>query len=236
MTSLLLIRRRYVHNTAISKLQQLEEAEDVQNCRCRLSDLVKHLIGLPEETSWMTPTERILLFSLVLSLRPKWYLEIGTFRGGSALIANAAMNASLNREGRLILVDPNPQIAPEHWSLLSARSTLIAEPSPGALRSLPREAVGKVDFALIDGDHSYQGVLQDAKGVLSVMRPGGLIVFHDSFFSEVKQAIDRFVLDASSCVTDYGLLSKEFVSQALEDGRQVRWGGLRAVFVLSTSC
>src|SRR3954465_12436830 len=41
----------------------------------------------------MTRGERLMLFSLTFALRPARYLEIGTFRGGSAMIVCAAMEA-----------------------------------------------------------------------------------------------------------------------------------------------
>src|SRR5512143_1891755 len=63
---------------------------------------------------WMTRAERLLLYTLAFCLRPKRYLEIGTLKGGSALLVNAALN-SLQAEGRLVCVDPKPQMDPEHW-------------------------------------------------------------------------------------------------------------------------
>src|SRR5688572_15655865 len=43
--------------------------------------------------AWLTGSERLLLFTLIYSLRPERYLEIGTLQGGSALIVSAAMDA-----------------------------------------------------------------------------------------------------------------------------------------------
>lgn len=223
------------HNFVIAKLQGSAAQVDLQGKPLRLNTVLEHLAAIPDDVSWMTPAERLLLFSLVLSLRPRWYLEIGTFKGGSALIACAAMNAAENREGKLILIDPNAQIAPEHWSFLEERSLLIKEPSPAALRCIPPEARGQIAFALIDGDHSFQGALSDARAVLPLMCPGGMMVFHDGFYDEVRRAIDQFVQEHTDQVTDYGLFSREYVGQVLEDGQQVKWGGLRLVFVRGAS-
>jgi len=38
---------------------------------------------------------------------------------------------------------------------------------------------GKVDFLFIDGDHTYEGVKADFEMYSSLVRPGGLIAFHD---------------------------------------------------------
>ena len=38
---------------------------------------------------------------------------------------------------------------------------------------------GKTDFLFIDGDHTYQGVKADFEMYAPLVRPGGLVVFHD---------------------------------------------------------
>ena len=39
--------------------------------------------------------------------------------GGSALVVAAAMDAA-RYDGRIVCVDPNPNIAPEHWARLES--------------------------------------------------------------------------------------------------------------------
>jgi predicted O-methyltransferase YrrM len=36
-----------------------------------------------------------------------------------------------------------------------------------------------VDFLFIDGDHRYEGVLADWRDYAPLVRPGGLVAFHD---------------------------------------------------------
>ncbi len=51
-----------------------------------------------------------------------------------------------------------------------------------------------IDFLFIDGDHSYEGVKADYDNYFSLVRPGGVIVFHDivgywtvkKFWDEIK--------------------------------------------------
>lgn len=53
----------------------------------------------------------------------------------------------------------------------------------------------KADFLFIDGDHSYEGVKSDYENYQDLVRPGGLVVFHDvigywtvnKFWNEVKK-------------------------------------------------
>jgi predicted O-methyltransferase YrrM len=177
---------------------------------------------------WMTRAERLLLYTLTFTLRPRRYLEIGTLKGGSALLVNAALN-SLQAEGRLVCVDPNPQIAPEHWQLLAARTTLLTGYSPDILPQARDTAGGPFDFILIDGDHTYQGALRDGRGVLPFAADGAYLLFHDSFFPDVACAIDELAQHAG--LVDYGTLTREVTVQTDGAGRAVEWGGLRMLQV-----
>jgi predicted O-methyltransferase YrrM len=177
---------------------------------------------------WMTRAERLLLYTLSFTLRPERYLEIGTLQGGSALLVAAAMDA-LNTGGRLICVDPKPQIIPEHWQRLANRTLLLEGHSPDILPQACEMAGGKFDLILIDGDHTYAGALRDAQGVLPFAADGAYILFHDSFFVEVARAIDDFVLEHAQELVDFGSLTREYTSAP--DFDSVQWGGLRMVQV-----
>ena len=51
-----------------------------------------------------------------------------------------------------------------------------------------------VDLIFIDGDHSYKAVLEDTEVALRLIRPGGLIIWHDYIFryrSSVVKAVDE---------------------------------------------
>jgi predicted O-methyltransferase YrrM len=58
--------------------------------------------------------------------------------------------------------------------------TLIRADShdPRTVRSLDR-LKGSVDLLFIDGDHSYEGVRADFENYAPLVRPGGLVAFHD---------------------------------------------------------
>jgi predicted O-methyltransferase YrrM len=60
-----------------------------------------------------------------------------------------------------------------------------------------------IDFLFIDGDHTYEGVKADFRDYASLVRPGGVIAFHDilprpdlpniqvnRFWSEVREKYD----------------------------------------------
>jgi predicted O-methyltransferase YrrM len=49
---------------------------------------------------------------------------------------------------------------------------------PHTLRSV-RDLEGAVDLLFIDGDHGYDGVRADFENYAPLVKPGGLIAFHD---------------------------------------------------------
>jgi predicted O-methyltransferase YrrM len=164
---------------------------------------------------WMTRAERLLLFTLAFTLRPARYLEIGTLHGGSALIVCAAMDAG-QTDGRIVCLDPHPQIAAETWARLQQRATLITGFSPAALPEAKRAAGGDFDLILIDGDHSRAGVLRDANAVFSVAGAGAHILFHDCFNPDVKAGIDEFARKHAGRLIDSGPMTREITSEACQ--------------------
>lgn len=179
---------------------------------------------------WMTRAERLMLFSLAFCLRPRSYLEIGTFQGGSALIVANAL-AALESKARIFCVDPQPKIAPEDWAQLESRAQLFQGYSPQILGEVAQAAGMPFDLVLIDGDHSYTGALRDAQGVLPYVASGGYIVFHDAFHPEVGRAIDHFLDRHPGAITDMGMMTREVTVMHDEHGNEVEWGGLRLVCV-----
>ena len=171
---------------------------------------------------WMTMSERVLLYGLIAGLRPRRCLEIGTFKGGSALIITAALDDL--GEGRLACVDPEPKVLPEHWATIAHRATLFAAPSPAILPEAAREVGGKFDFALIDGDHSTEGVLRDIQGTLPLLEDHAYLLFHDAHNADTAEGIDLAVRNPQNGLVDAGILSTE---KTLDSVPGVFWGGLR---------
>ncbi len=180
---------------------------------------------------WMTAAERFMLFTLAFTLRPARYLEIGTLHGGSAMLVAAAMDA-VGTNGRLVCLDPNPQIAAENWSRIQHRATLLRGLSPDALPEARALAGGLFDLILIDGDHTGTGVLRDATGVLSVAAPGSHILFHDCFNPDVASGITEFLRTTVGRVRDAGPMTREITHEPDHNGAPAVWGGLRLVTVV----
>lgn len=176
---------------------------------------------------WMTRAERLTLYSLIFSLRPARYLEIGTFKGGSAMIACAAMDAQ-KTAGRIFCVDPEPQMSPEHWQSISHRAVMLKGFSPEVLPKAREMADGPFDFALIDGAHTFAAVLADAVGVWPLMAVDGYLIFHDAYHPDVARAIEAFLAQASSAA-DCGHISRELTRENGSADPQKQWAGLRLI-------
>lgn len=133
--------------------------------------------------------ELALLVDLVLDLQPRTVLEIGTCHGGSL----AAWCQCATPDARIVSIDlPHGQFggtdANVHGShLLSYRREaqdlrLVTGDSHDALihaAIAPLFTPDGIDFLFIDGDHTYDGVRQDFETYARMVRPGGLIAFHD---------------------------------------------------------
>jgi predicted O-methyltransferase YrrM len=149
------------------------------------------------------------LTSLLTILRcslPSRILEIGTASGGTLF----AFTRVASSDAHLLSVDlpggPGGNGYPdwkiplfERFALPCQRIDLIRDDShdPTVFRRVVALLRGRcLDFLFIDGDHSYSGVKRDFEMYSPLVRPGGLIAFHDimfiddvhAFWNEVKVA------------------------------------------------
>jgi predicted O-methyltransferase YrrM len=113
-------------------------------------------------------------------------LEIGTYQGVSAaIIARALAPGAL-----LHCVDPWPETKEGQnnpcWSICQRHLRRSGVKNRiRILRGHSREVASQVpdwlDFAFIDGDHSWEGIKTDWTIVSERMLPGGVVCLHDSF-------------------------------------------------------
>lgn len=135
------------------------------------------------------PFEIEKLYQKICSLSPQKVLEIGTARGGTLYLWTQAATD----DAVIVSVDlpggdfggayPESRIPfYESFARPSQKLHLLRCDShePETLRSV-QAIFGKepLDFAFIDGDHTYEGVKADFSLYGPLVRPGGLICFHD---------------------------------------------------------
>jgi predicted O-methyltransferase YrrM len=167
--------------------------------------------------------ERVALYSLVFGLQPRNCLEIGTFRGGSTAIICGALDDT--GRGTLACVDPTPLVTPELWSQLKHRCTMFKGCSPDVLQKVAASVKDRFDFVFIDGNHTYECLSSDIRGVTPYLADHAVVVFHDAHYEGVRRAIDEAVSGASEFV-DFGLISVEPTVLREGDGA-VSYAGLR---------
>lgn len=123
------------------------------------------------------------LLRLLEAQKPKTMLEIGTYRGGTLFLFSRVSSPA----ARIISLDfryPSPEYF-KSLSKLAARGQNIRciqadSHAPETLQRINRLLGGQpLDFLFIDGDHSYAGVKRDFELYAPLVRPGGIIAFHD---------------------------------------------------------
>jgi predicted O-methyltransferase YrrM len=171
----------------------------------------------------MRMPERVALYGLVFGLQPRNILEVGTFRGGSTAIICGALDDT--GFGQVACVDPMPQVDAELWGCLQHRCRMFTGPSPGILPTVAQEVGAPFDFALIDGNHTYDYLRADITGVLPLMADDAYLLFHDAHYGDVKRAIDEAVKSHRTLI-DCGLVSVE-PTVLHENGQTTAWAGFR---------
>ncbi len=125
------------------------------------------------------------LVSWVAELDPEVIVEIGSMDGGTLrawqAIAPDADLVSISLTGGPYGGGSVPEgLADHHLDQDSHKKSTLA--------ALVRILDGRpIDFLFIDGDHSYEGVRQDFDMYSTLVRPGGLIAFHDILASDAPE-------------------------------------------------
>jgi predicted O-methyltransferase YrrM len=164
--------------------------------------------------------ELLSLIGRVASESPRRIVEIGTHRGGTLycwaqIAAEDARFLSLDLPGGDFGGGYSEAEGDSFRRFLRGNQQLQclrqSSHSPQTLGEVQQWLSGdSIDFLFIDGDHTYSGVRQDFEMYSPLVRPGGLVAFHDInpnpyipntevhvFWSEVK---DKY-------------LSEEFIDQ-----------------------
>lgn len=120
------------------------------------------------------------LFMLLLaldSISPKVIVEIGVHRGFSLLTWLEAFNPDIlvGIENNVAEFDQAAKRAGLHTNVIVGDSH-----QQQTKDELLARLDGKlIDFLFIDGDHTYNGTMQDFEMYSSLVRPGGVVAIHD---------------------------------------------------------
>jgi predicted O-methyltransferase YrrM len=159
----------------------------VQGIRINLEHLEGQGVGTPID-------ELAYLAMITRYLEPSAVFEIGTFRGRTAL------NFALNSPDDCIVYTLDLPLAgkSDHLTgIYAADHTMIMQSDPGIdyrgkdvagkIHQLYGDSTafdftpyfGKIDLVFVDGAHHYQAVKADTANALSMVKPGGFILWHD---------------------------------------------------------
>jgi predicted O-methyltransferase YrrM len=133
--------------------------------------------------------ELVAMMARLKRLRPQVVVEIGTYRGGSLRCWSSICPATTKFISIDLPWETSGAIDPAA-DIIRTRDFLRPGQILDWLRMDSHAATTKdkllailgtqqVDFLFIDGDHSYSGVKRDYELYRGLVRPGGLIAFHD---------------------------------------------------------
>jgi hypothetical protein len=174
--------------------------------------------------------ERIALTGLLARLRPQRALEVGVFHGGSlSLIAQFCE--------RVWALDIDPEV-PHRFHLPSNVDLRIGDPTdllPNMLNELDAAGVA-LNFALIDADHSADGVRRDIETLIQRPTPPRepmFILMHDSGNAECRRGISNAGWAACPYVhhVELDFVPGQIIEHAIRDGRGEVWGGLALAYL-----
>lgn len=193
-----------------------------------MNDIYDGLCLLPEDSSGWNSNGSIFE-QLIDKLRPSIIIEVGSWKGGSAItMCKALKKFELNSnlycvdtwlgaeefwttmkdtpDRNLLLKNGYPQIYYQFLSNIVHHNFQnyvypLPLPSDIAIGVLKYRNV-KADLIYIDGSHTYEHVLNDIKNYMQILKPGG-VIFGDDFHSwpGVKQAVTE-VFGASIEIVD----------------------------------
>jgi predicted O-methyltransferase YrrM len=163
--------------------RDLDSIEGFEDCVWLLSsNVVNH------SAARLMLSEASHLFATVRRLEgtPR-VVEIGRYRGGTALLLAAA-------GGDVLSIDIDEHLRESDESLRSALSKLGLEGKVKMVfadsSKLPIEA-GSIDLVFVDGDHSYAGVSRDVAHWVPALRRGGILLLHDAKWPEPSRPWNR---------------------------------------------
>lgn len=156
--------------------------------------------GLPRR--FLNPGELEVLIALVRSVEPRHVIEFGVNVGRTAKALLANVPSIEDYTGIDVTPDYVPSKPVQRREVPLRPGELVASDPRFRLIVTPRGSLDLTaadlqpcDVAFIDGDHGREAVLHDTALAASVMRSGGIIIWHDYHdlgTVDVKSVLDAF--------------------------------------------
>jgi cephalosporin hydroxylase len=129
------------------------------------------------------------LLGILQRMRPRTLVEIGTANGGTLFLltrvsSSCAVIVSVDLPSGKFGGGYLPSLVQVYRSFATAKQNVVPmradSHDPVTLTNVKRLLdEDPIDFLMIDGDHSYEGVRSDFELYSPMVRRGGIIAFHD---------------------------------------------------------
>ena len=182
---------------ATLSLSDIYEDMDIAAAWKKDHEVITKIYGDKDSFGGVNPGDRRALYYLIMALKPRSVLEVGTHIGASTLHIARALK-QLGKNGKVIsadIIDVNdPGTGP--WKQLGLKKSpkdFAAELECleyidfhiGPCLDLMGKTKQRYDFIFLDGDHTAQAVYKEVSTALSLLNENGVILLHD-FFPEAK--------------------------------------------------
>jgi predicted O-methyltransferase YrrM len=133
-----------------------------------------------QESHHVNHVDMIYVCAIARTTDANRLFEFGTYRGqttcGLASVCPDAQVYTLN-----LPPEEDPRYAPYIGKFISEspHKNRIEQIYCDSRKFDVAPYVGMMDYIFIDGDHSYEGVKNDTEKALAMLKPGGIIVWHD---------------------------------------------------------
>lgn len=193
-------------------------------------------VGLPfissfqinADLKWqMSRAEKSALIQVLDSVKPEVAIEIGTFQGGSLQVishfSKEVYSLDISKAPEKLLKD---QFSNVHFKIGNSYEIIT-----GLFKQI-EEAGKKLEFILVDGDHSKNGVFKDLEAILSYPHKNKVsILMHDSFNPQCRAGIKKAIKASKNSHIEYAELDYITGSYSPNDNFLEMWGGLALVQV-----
>ena len=190
-------------------------------------------VGLPffssfkinESLKWqMSRAEKYALIQVLETLQPEVAIEIGTFQGGSLQVishySREVYSLDISKAPSQLL---SPQFSNVHFKIGNSYEILAS------IFEEIENSGKKLEFILVDGDHSKNGVFKDLEAILKYPHKNKItIILHDSFNPQCRAGI-KAVDFSSNRMVEYVELDYIMGSYSPNDNFLEMWGGFGMV-------
>lgn len=173
--------------------------------------------------SWSSPVADVLMLAkIVACAKPSRLLEVGSFRGFTALMLARHMGP----DARLVTVDRFPEHGEAYRDTPIAQriERRVAEVTSETFRDDP---AGGFDFIFLDAGHRYEEVKSDTEILLPLLAPDGFFLWHDyanwgrfSGFNGVPEYLHELTRSIPVCQVDGSTLGIHCPRWTQPEGKQ----------------